>query len=397
MTSLQSAFMTLTMMTASTAHAQAIFYTTTITDQVWVADQSGGGAPAPLYTNASGGAIGAVGIDLDATTGALYWGGGNNGAYHVGSANGSVVASEIPGSDDVAHCCEALDLSIDAANGLYYAAKDNDGLAVGPVDGSTPLVSLNVGFDVLSVHYEPTDGRLFVTEDGGGIHEVDPVTGVPTLVGPAVSPRGLVYDPTTAMVYFVDRGASGIFGVPADGSAAPTQIFAATSPYHIDRDASTGQLYWTEFDGASNSNNGRIMTGDPSTMASSILFEGPNLAGIRGIAVGPGVVPAAPTLSIDGTCVAPTTFSFDGLSPNATFLLVRSSTTGDAAVPSGPCIGTVSGLSANGVGLVGTFSANANGSFMATPQTLPPSTCGLMLQALELRTCTFTNVAYLAQ
>ena len=104
-----------------------------------------------------------------------------------------------------------------------------------------------------------------------------------------------------------------------------------------------------------------------------------------------GAAPTTPTITWSGICTRRMTLSATGLTPNSTVYVVSSSATGSAAVPSGPCAGTVSGVSATGLGLRRTLTSNAWGAASwSTPTT--PAACGASVQVLDLASCAFSNV-----
>lgn len=99
---------------------------------------------------------------------------------------------------------------------------------------------------------------------------------------------------------------------------------------------------------------------------------------------------ALPRLVISGTCPGTMTLEIEGLAPNAPVAIARALTRGAQAVPTGPCAGTVLDLSPNQLKLIGTFRANAQGRFTATP-TIPSPMCVQFIQAVDAARCVTTN------
>ena len=72
-------------------------------------------------------------------------------------------------------------------------------------------------------------------------------------------------------------------------------------------------------------------------------------------------------LSMTGSCPGTISVAITNGTPNGTFGVVRSNGTGSFVVPSGPCAGTITGLSASGISLLATPSFNASGNKNASP------------------------------
>ena len=85
-------------------------------------------------------------------------------------------------------------------------------------------------------------------------------------------------------------------------------------------------------------------------------------------------------------------FQVTNATPNGTVALVFASTTGTFTIPGGPCAGTVLGLSNVNIQLVGTNTASAAGvTSFSGPAGI--NVCGGWLQAVDVTTCTVSNVA----
>jgi hypothetical protein len=383
--------MTLGILFATTASAQSVVYTRTDSDEIWTADASGAGVPTLFVSGVTGSSQGPVGIVQDTTTGEWIVGGGNDRDVWLVAADGSSssVLTDTGPSDG-----EGLGVAVDPIGGLLFTASDQP-LGIGPLDGSTEPQYVS-SFDAHGVVYDDIGDMVYFSgQDAGNIASIEPTGANETIlysVGGSI--RGITHDGTTGMLYWVDRGAnSGIYAASDDGLGTPTLLFPSTGGYHITLDEASGTLYWAEFDGGVGSTNGRIMTGSVSGGVPTVLFEGPDLASIRGIALAGTITPpSGPRLQISGSCPTSVTFTISGLTPNGPVSLIRSSSPGTASVPVGPCAGTQSGLSANGAGLAASFNATASGRAVFSNLSLPPGACGATIQVLDVASCTFTNV-----
>lgn len=99
-----------------------------------------------------------------------------------------------------------------------------------------------------------------------------------------------------------------------------------------------------------------------------------------------------PTLTVSGTCPGFTTANITGATPNGNVALAIALNAGSFTIPGGPCGGTVLGLQQPS--LVGMFSANGAGAVTVSGN-LPAGFCGRRLQAVDLASCTPTNVVQL--
>jgi hypothetical protein len=104
-----------------------------------------------------------------------------------------------------------------------------------------------------------------------------------------------------------------------------------------------------------------------------------------------GAPTPGPTITWSGTCPGPMTLTATGMTPGGSVYVVSSSGPGSAAVPSGPCAGPVSGLSPAGIRLRTTLTANGSGA-ASFSVTAGAGACGTYVQALDVATCTFSNV-----
>jgi hypothetical protein len=101
---------------------------------------------------------------------------------------------------------------------------------------------------------------------------------------------------------------------------------------------------------------------------------------------------ARPTIDLVGApCPSSVTARATGFTPGGTIAIVRSNGTGAAVVPSGPCLGTVLGLSTSGLGLITTITAPPSGT-VNYAGAVSPGVCGKYIQMVDMATCTVSNV-----
>ena len=98
-----------------------------------------------------------------------------------------------------------------------------------------------------------------------------------------------------------------------------------------------------------------------------------------------------PSLSLAGSCPGRITADVSGATPGGTVAYVFGVAQGSTTIPGGPCAGTQLGIQ-GGVRLVGTDSADGSGHSSLSGNA-PAGACGHYLQALDLSTCTTSNVA----
>lgn len=107
------------------------------------------------------------------------------------------------------------------------------------------------------------------------------------------------------------------------------------------------------------------------------------------LSTGPG---AGPTIKTSGSCPGALIITISGATPHGVVALLFAGGTGSVAIPSGkPCAGTVLGLNATAM-LILTTNADASGNAVINGNA-PPGACGGFLQALDVATCTPTNVS----
>lgn len=102
---------------------------------------------------------------------------------------------------------------------------------------------------------------------------------------------------------------------------------------------------------------------------------------------------AGPALAVSGNCPGTTTLEVSGATPNGTVAFIFAFNTGSAIVPPGTCAGTQLGLDRTAQ-LINTVRADGSGNAQLVGFA-PASVCNGFVQALDVSTCTTTNVAEL--
>ncbi|MCA9493544.1 MAG: hypothetical protein KC621_26615 [Myxococcales bacterium] len=102
-----------------------------------------------------------------------------------------------------------------------------------------------------------------------------------------------------------------------------------------------------------------------------------------------GLAATDPVVSLSGTCPGEVALDVTGASSFARLEVWRGGGAGGAALPSGACSGTASGLSAPV--LVATLQADANGE-LSVSRTLAAQACGLSVVVVDAWTCGVSNV-----
>ena len=97
----------------------------------------------------------------------------------------------------------------------------------------------------------------------------------------------------------------------------------------------------------------------------------------------------APVLSLTGSCPGPVKLSLTGATRKGLVALGGAQAEGSFAVPGGPCPGLV--LDLEQPRLLTSRVAGKNGSLTFT-RNIPPAACGTFLQAVDITTCTTSNV-----
>jgi hypothetical protein len=291
---------------ASSVAAQNIYFTGTVSNQIWVANKDGSGSPAVLFDSATSGSRGPVGIVvvLEAIQ-TIFYSGGNNWEIDVANVDGSGTPSVLWANT----CCEHLGVTADVAGGVLYWTTENAGeIRSGNMDGSGSIGVVHAGlpssqYPVGITYASGTDALYWTSVSGDSIivGNADG-SGTPTVLfdsGDGVSgPRQIVVDEGTGTLYWTQHtgpGSTGqIMAGNADGSGTPAELFSISSPhlpYGIDIDAAAGTLYWTEFEAVPNRQGDRIMTGNADGSGTpAVLFEGV-FGSVRGIAAGVNLIP----------------------------------------------------------------------------------------------------------
>ncbi len=99
-----------------------------------------------------------------------------------------------------------------------------------------------------------------------------------------------------------------------------------------------------------------------------------------------------PSLVTDGSCPGDMEFRMSGLTPGGDVAVLSAAAEGSQAIPGGPCAGIASGLDRRGLGLRALLRADGAGEAVLSPR-IPDSACGAVIQALDVSTCSLSNVA----
>ncbi|MFG0330392.1 MAG: hypothetical protein ACF8PN_10895 [Phycisphaerales bacterium] len=100
-----------------------------------------------------------------------------------------------------------------------------------------------------------------------------------------------------------------------------------------------------------------------------------------------------PSLTVAGDCPGQIELGVSSATPNGTVAFVFARNTGSITIPSGPCAGTALDLDSS-ARLVDTVTADASGDASLTGNA-PAVACGGFVQAVDVASCTATNVAQL--
>ncbi|KAA3607268.1 MAG: hypothetical protein DWQ01_16365 [Planctomycetota bacterium] len=311
--------------------------------------------------------------------------------------------------------------SIDRNNGAWTTIGDQ-----GAVDAITGLA------------YDPNNDLLYgINPSSDRLYLLDQSTGFATPIGSSGAlgfdnANGLAYDPNQDVMYGADLNTNTLFTVNVSNSSTTVigSISGASAIEGLAFDPATNTLYglddtsdrvvildtttavatplanalpvsgiwrgltWDHELGviwASKVNAGELYRVDPATGAGT--FVGTPTTFVQGLAFKgePGF-----TLDIQGPCPGNVTAVVSGASANGNVAIIYAFGTGSFTIPNGfACAGTVLGLSSNNITLLTTITADANGD-ASLPGGVPAGACGnVAVQALDLATCTPSNVVNL--
>lgn len=94
-------------------------------------------------------------------------------------------------------------------------------------------------------------------------------------------------------------------------------------------------------------------------------------------------------LGISGSCPGGVTIRVSGAAPGDRVPMMASPALGSFTLPAGPCAGTVLDLA--DPKLLGVLTADSDGNVSRAAQA-PPGSCGAYLQAMDVGSCSTTNV-----
>ncbi|MFG0251449.1 MAG: hypothetical protein ACF8NJ_01085 [Phycisphaerales bacterium JB038] len=271
----------------SAAGAETLWFTGTYSNQVWQANADGSGVPSVLYDPASDSGSGPTGIDIDPTTGELYWGTGNNTDFWSGNRDGSGAGFFADPSIDFD---EAHGTAVDPIGQRVFLINDTIGLWVVNTDGSGLT---NLGFapgGTNGLEWDAANNRVLVGQQWNGeVWAVAPDGSSSSLL---VSGFFGVRDVATngSHIFWVDL--ANVWMANADGTN-PQVIADAIDGGNIRTiDAMGGTLYLGEFSGFGPDT---IWTIDLATGAETVLYTG-DFGSIRGVTE----IPAPATLALLG-------------------------------------------------------------------------------------------------
>ncbi|MFT4622387.1 MAG: hypothetical protein ACI8PZ_001043 [Myxococcota bacterium] len=98
-----------------------------------------------------------------------------------------------------------------------------------------------------------------------------------------------------------------------------------------------------------------------------------------------------PMLTTSGACPGAVDVTIAGLTPSGSAAILRGTRGGSDIIPAGPCAGMESGLA--GLSYITTLRDSDFDGVIAVSPVIPRPACGDMIQALDVATCTLTNIA----
>ena len=221
-----------------------LFFTTTETNQIWVANTDGSGTPSVLFSGAGPGSYGPVGIDWDMSAGTLFWGTGNNEELWAGDAGGSGSPYMVYGP--TGSFGETHGVAVDGAGTVFFT-RQWEGLWSGATDGSG--ASMLYGHEPTSIEYDPAGDLLYVGSYSNSDISVAAADGSSsTMLYSVGEVRDLAIDAVGGTIFWVDL--DNVWSAPIDGSGTPAVLFGdmGGNLRTIDIDTATGTLFLGEFD-----------------------------------------------------------------------------------------------------------------------------------------------------
>lgn len=294
----------LIILVAAGGFAQDLYFTTTQSDQIWVAPRDGSGTPTVLFDGVVGSSAGPTGmiVVLD-TVQKIFCGGGNSWNIYAANVDGTGTPALL--WDD--ECCEHLGVTADPAAGvLYWTTENGNAIRKGNMDGSGAIADVFTDAPAgVGITLDPAAGVLYWTSVAGDVIVAGNAdgSGTPTVLFDSADgvdgPRQIVVAPSYGRLYWTQHPGGGdtqaigqIMVGNADGSGTPIELYTTTAPmvpYGIDVDIDAGDLYWVEFE--PQGTNNQIMRApvdgvDPPT----VLYSG-NFGSVRGIAAAANLIP----------------------------------------------------------------------------------------------------------
>lgn len=290
--------------------------------------------------------------------------------YIVNDSTGATVGTvPINAVDDGACGWDAMRGLYISGNPAAHTIKTFDGVS------STPVSTFVVPGNPVGVAWDSNRDVYWVVDwVSSSVYSISPVTGaVATSYSTAAlgctRPAGCGFDPANDTIYVGGRDQNAIFGIRASNGTLVCSFPA--------------------LDGGNNPQGVAVETSRRSVWEGS--WNSARLYELEGCYGPPGL-----SLGKSGTCPGAMTFTATGATPSGTVAFVWG-TSGSFVIPGGyPCAGTMLGLTPLLAPPPGYALDAADGSGTAVfSVNVPPVGCGLLLQAVDLSTCTTTNVVTL--
>lgn len=256
------------------------------------------------------------------------------------------------------------------------------------IDTQTGRATLigSTGHQMISAAYDPTRGRIWGADIGGtGWYTLNTTTGAATArYNFGITASGSAWSSRENAIVYNQIGTANFYAFdPATGTNSQlgtgnTFINDAGMTYDPDTD-----LYWI-FD-----YNGRVMTADPNNgYAVTQVMNGPGPMDTAELISGQGA--GRFSLSVaGGSCPGNERFLATGATPNGNVAFAGGAAVGQITLRNGQCAGTQ--LPMRNPHLISTIRANAAGEASLT-MNVPAQACGQALFAVDLDTCTVTQV-----
>lgn len=285
------------LMISGTATATELFFThnSSYTHRIASVDASGGSVQT-VY----GGLGDPFGVDVDVTTGLVYW---------TDALTESVLRASADGSGPIeALITEGLfdphDIAVDPfGDKLYFADRRNSQMKRANLDGSDLEVLFSLTLPTY-VELDLVNEHLYFVFGAGGSPSIGRSnldgTGFETVLTDSSPIHGIAIDPLAGRIYFSVRNTAEIRRADLDGTNAVTLV-AGLDAVALDLalDATTGTLYWSQYNGVRSmpASGGSIDTVVSGLQGLSAIN------GVNGISLGMHPVPEPSTAVLLGLSI----------------------------------------------------------------------------------------------